>query len=285
MAQVELDAATYNLENKLEVEQNDFQTLLNTFSEGIESQQDLDFSMNDNDVDFKKEKVSKSKSRDTQYSSTKVKAQNLLTNVGYRRFKESDFLNLNFILDILSFLLQNFNPINIDRKVDTESEQLMINFIWEVCVPYEFAAEIYKSPNYQILADPKLSFQKANQIVKKWIVSYDKKTELCKKIAENFKSIHYVYSSLYPKVYSRINQFGIKNKSEFDLAFTYYKVQKQTNNNLKQTNIKSFFTGKNPDDYKKREEVHESKQKPEKTSELDDKWVLQPKPKPKLPTV
>ena len=72
-------------------------------------------------------------------------------------------------------------------------------------------------PNYQILADPKLTFQKANQIVKKWIVTYDKKTELCKKIAENFKNIHYIYSSLYPNVYSRINQFGIKNKSEFDL--------------------------------------------------------------------
>ena len=124
-------------------------------------------------------------------------------------------------------------------------------------------------------------------MLKKWIVSYDKKTELCKKIAENFKSIHYVYSSLYPKVYSRITQFGIKNKSEFDLAFTYYKVQKQTNNNLKQTSIKSFFTGKDPDDYKKREEVHESEQKPEKTTELDqnEKWVLKPKPKPKLPTV
>ena len=84
MAQTELDAATYNLENKLEAGQNNFQTLLNTSSEGIESQQDLDFSMNDNDVDFKKEKVSKSKSRNTQYSSTKVKARNLLTNVVYR---------------------------------------------------------------------------------------------------------------------------------------------------------------------------------------------------------
>ena len=169
------------------------------FFRRTESQQDLDFSMNDNDVNFKKEKVSKSKPRNTQYSSTKVKARNLLTNVGYRRFKDSDFLNLNFILDILSFLLQNFNPINIDRKVDTEDEQLMINFLWEVCVPYEFATEIYKSPNYQILADPKLTYQKANQIVKKWILSYDKKRELCKKIAENFKSIHYVYSRFIQK--------------------------------------------------------------------------------------
>ena len=279
MAQAELDATTYNLENKLEVEQNDYQKLLNTFSEGIESQPDLDFSMNYNDVHFIKEK--KSKTRNTIYSSTKVKARNLVTNVGYRRFKPADFSNLNFIVDILSFLLQDFNTINTDRKVDTEDEQLMINFLWEVCVPYEFAAEIYKMPNYQILADPKTTFQKANQIVKNWIVSYDKKNEICKKINENFKNIHYIYSSLYPKIYSRINQFGIKNKSDFELAFTYYKVQKQTNSNLKQTDIQSFFTGKSPDAYVKREEVNENEQKPERT----EKWVLKPKPKPKQPTV
>ena len=158
----------------MEAEQNDYQTLLNTFSEGIDSQQDLDFSTNDNDVHFIKEKKTP-KTRNTVYRSTKVKARNLLTNVGYIRFKESDFLNLNFIANILSFLLHNFNPINVDRKVDSEDEQLMIKFLWEVCVPYELAAEIYKSPNYQILADPKLTFQKANQIVKKWIVAYDKK--------------------------------------------------------------------------------------------------------------
>ena len=76
-----MDAVTYNLENKMEAEQNDYHILLNTFSEGIESQQDLDFSTNDNDVHFIKEKK-KPKARNTIYSSTKVKARNLLTNVG-----------------------------------------------------------------------------------------------------------------------------------------------------------------------------------------------------------
>ena len=212
-----------------------------------------------------------------------MKARNLLTNVGYRRFKQTDFSNLNFIIDILSFLLQNFNPINVDRKVDNEDEQLMINFLWEVCVPYEFVSAIYTSPNYQIIADPKLTFQKADQIVIKWVTYYEKKYEICQKIKENFKNIHYIYSSLYPKIYHRINQFGIKNKSKFELAFTCYKVQKQTNNNqFKQTEIQSFFSGKNPDAYQKREEVNENEQKPEKP----EKGALKPKSKsPKLPTV
>ena len=194
MAQAELEAASYNLENKLEEEQNDLQKLLSTFSGKKESQPDLDFSMNDNDVHFIKEEKPK-KTRNTDYSSTKVKARNLLTNVGYRRFKPTDFSNLNFIIDILSFLLQNFNPINVDRKVDTEGEQLMISFLWEVCLPYKFVYAIYTSPNYQIIADPKLNFQKANQIVVKWITSYEKKNEICQKIKENFKNIHYIYSS------------------------------------------------------------------------------------------
>ena len=99
MAQAELNAASYNLENKLEAEQNDLQKLLNTFSGEKESQPDLDFSMNDNDIHFIKEEEPK-KTRNTVYSSTKVKVRNLLTNVGYRRFKQSDFSNLNFIIDI-----------------------------------------------------------------------------------------------------------------------------------------------------------------------------------------
>ena len=152
--------------------------------------------MDDNVVDFKKTPVSKK--RNTLYSSTKVKARNLLTNVGYRRFKESDFLNLNFIIDLLTFLIQNFNPINVARKIDTEDEQLMIHFIWEKCVPYELTAEIYKQPNYQILADPKLTYHRANQIIKNWIVTFEKKKELTKLISGNFKHIHYIYSCLFP---------------------------------------------------------------------------------------
>ena len=53
------------------------------------------------------------------YSNTKIKTRNLLTNVSYRRVKQSDFSKSGFIIDILSFLLQNFNPINLDRKLDT----------------------------------------------------------------------------------------------------------------------------------------------------------------------
>ena len=58
--------------------------------------------------------------RRNDYSNTKVKTKSLLTNVSYRKLKQSDFRNSNFIVDILSFLVQNFNPINLDIKLDRE---------------------------------------------------------------------------------------------------------------------------------------------------------------------
>ena len=67
----------------------------------------------------KKKKIRTAKSS---YSNTKVKARDLLTNVSYRGYKQQDFNNASFVIDILSFLVQNFNPINLDRKLDNENE-------------------------------------------------------------------------------------------------------------------------------------------------------------------
>ena len=65
------------------------------------------------------------------YSNTNVKTRNLLTNVSYRRFKQSDFMKNSFIIDILPFLVQNFNPINLERKIDIEKERDGFKFLWD----------------------------------------------------------------------------------------------------------------------------------------------------------
>ena len=51
---------------------------------------------------------------------------------------------------------------------------------------------------------------------------------LKKKIQEKFKTIHYVYSLLYPKIYNRVNSFGIENKTNFDFVFSNWKAKKQS---------------------------------------------------------
>ena len=76
------------------------------------------------------------------YSNTKVKARNLLTNVASRRFKQSDFLKDSFIIDLLSFLLQNFNPINLDITPELEKEREMVKFIVG-CLPSTRICYVY----------------------------------------------------------------------------------------------------------------------------------------------
>ena len=109
---------------------------MSTFTESIGDQQDQNFSQDDKVVPKKKMK------QRNDYSNTKVKTRNLLTNVSYRIFKQSDFNKTSFIVDILSFLVQNFNPINLDIKLDTEKERDMIKFMWDECIPHEFASFI-----------------------------------------------------------------------------------------------------------------------------------------------
>ena len=69
--------------------------------------------------------------RGNDYSNIKVKTRNLQTNVSYRRFKQSNFNKNSFIIDILSFSVQNFNPINLERKHDVEKERDMVKFFWD----------------------------------------------------------------------------------------------------------------------------------------------------------
>ena len=125
MGQAMLDQANFSMiqsQSRMKQEKKDMETLLSTFTESIGDQQDQNFSQDDNVVQKNKMKRRKS------YANTKVKTRNLLINVFYRRFKQSDFMKNSFIIDILSFLVQNFNPKNLERKLDIEKNAIWLNF-------------------------------------------------------------------------------------------------------------------------------------------------------------
>ena len=89
-------------------EKSGMEKLIETFCIA-ESQQDQNFFLGDNENSKKKKKKS-------QYSSTKVKARNFLTNVAYRRFKEEqDFKKPSFVADVATFLIQNLKLQNFQN--------------------------------------------------------------------------------------------------------------------------------------------------------------------------
>ena len=220
---------------------------------------------------FQKKKIRTAKSS---YSNTKVKARDLLTNVSYRGYKQQDFNNASFVIDILSFLVQTFNPINFNRKLDNDNERLYVRMLWDKCLPHTITRSIYLSENYNILGDPKLTYQRKNTVVKKFIAENLNKINLLKKkLEEHFKTIHHIYSLLYPKIYNRVNVFGIKNKNDFDFVFQSWKAKRQNGpadpkmiNELPMpTNqflvTKMLSKAKDPEDYQKRT-VNEFEQAP-----------------------
>ena len=209
------------------------------------------------------------------YSNAKVKARNLLTNVFYRRFKQKDFNNKSFIINILSFIVQYFTPINLDRKLDNEKDKFMVKFLWDECISHDFTRYIYKNKNYNPISNPKLTCEKANAIVKNFIVEDVNRFNLLKyKIEKSFNLIHYVYSSLFPKIYNRISNFGVQKEAIFTFAFSTWKARKQNNGPIapkiinesptptKQLLVTEMLSKpKNPKDYQNRE-AYEFEQAP-----------------------
>ena len=161
------------------------------------------------------------------YSNTKVKTRNLLTNVSDSRFKQSDFNKTSFIVDILSFLVQNFNPINLERKLDVEKERDMVKYLWDDCIPHDFVRYMYKQENYAVISKLNLTYQKANKIVKNFLLEESNRINILKsKIEEKFPLIRFIYSLLLSKIYNRTNNFGIQKKNNFDFYFQAWRNRK-----------------------------------------------------------
>ena len=233
---------------------------MSTFTENTEDQQDLNFSQDNNVVSKKQLK------HRNDYSNTKVKTRNLLTNVSYKRFKQFDFNKDSFVVDILSFLVQNFNPVNLDVKLDTEKERETIKFLRDECIPNEFVQFIYKQKYYNQISQPNLTYQKAHTIVKEYLFEdLNRINQLKYKLEEKFNLIHYVYSLLFSKIYNRTNTFGINKKNNFKFHFQTWKARKN-HKFLKQMSFKTL--AKDPSHYEGRE-VDKNQQVPIEISHDD----------------
>ena len=93
--------------------------------------------------------------------------------------------------------MQNFNPINLERKLDVERDREMVKFLWDECITHDFVRYMYKIKNYVVISKPNLTYQKANNIVKNFLKENVNQINLLQyRIEEKFKLIHYIYSLL-----------------------------------------------------------------------------------------
>ena len=70
-------------------------------------------------------------------------------------------------------------------------------------------------------SQPHVIYQKASNIVLKFVEEDTQNIDLLKSaLSDNLRTIQYVYSLLFPKIYNRTNRFGMNNKLHFDFYFT-----------------------------------------------------------------
>ena len=107
----------------------------------------------------------------------------------------------------------------MERKLDVEKERDMVKYLWDDCIPHDFVRYMYKQENYAVISKPNLTYQKANEIVKNFLL-------LKYKIEKKIPLIHFIYSLLFSKIYNRTNNFGIQKKNNFDFYFQTWKNRK-----------------------------------------------------------
>ena len=66
------------------------------------------------------------------YSSTKIKARNFLTNVSYNRIATVDYKNKNFVIDCFTFLILYLNPFYLERKFEIQHRKRICECFMDV---------------------------------------------------------------------------------------------------------------------------------------------------------
>ena len=121
MAQTQLDYALQI--KKEETQQIKAENNLQNFINSLEIQQQTSGNTNQLDQNiFQDNKDILTKRATKKYSSTKVKARNLLTNLSYTRYSNDDVKKPSFTVDIVTYFVQFLNLSGLDRKLETEEE-------------------------------------------------------------------------------------------------------------------------------------------------------------------
>ena len=133
--------------------------------------------------------------------------------ISYRRYKQKNVEKVNFVLDVFSFLTQNLNPTGLDRKLETALERDYVKMIWDTCLLHTFSKFIYSKENFVDPCQPHITYQKASNIVLKFVEEDPQNFELLKAaLREHLHTIQYLYLLLFPKIYNRTIKFGINDK-------------------------------------------------------------------------
>ena len=176
------------------------------------------------------------------YSSTKIKARNFLTNVSYNRITMADYRNVNFVIDCFTFMVLYLNPFYLERKFETNVEREFINTLWTFLMPDSLYRHITENQNMKTLNKIKIKYQDAKNIVVEFTQNNEGNINVLSEFLEkNGVLYQFLFGNLFPKVFCRVNDYGISAKTLFATYYHNFNVQKHVidwqSKNVKQEEI------------------------------------------------
>ena len=130
----------------------------------------------------------------------------------------------SFVFDIYVLTAKNINPFSLERKIFDKKNREMINMFWEDCNEPSFYKHIYQPDNFLYLNGKNVIYPRVAEIVMNYIEADNKNFDkLKRKLIENKKIFQFVYSSVYPEVYSFVEKRGVNMRNNFHSKFKEWK--------------------------------------------------------------
>ena len=174
------------------------------------------------------------------YNNSKVKARNFLTNVSYTRITSADYKNKNFVVDCFTFMIMYLNPFYLERKFESTIERDFIHVLWNYLMPSQLYRHISSEANIKTLLKIKIKYQDVKDIMMVFLVNDPFNVDVLSDfLQKNAILYQFVFGNLFPKCFSRINDYGINAKTLFNRYYRNFYVQKNMMmNNLVNENEK-----------------------------------------------
>ena len=161
------------------------------------------------------------------YNNSKVKARNFLTNVSYNRIATADFNNNNFVIDCFTFMILYMNPFYLERKFESVIEREFVNVLWAYLMPNSLYVYISSDTNMKTLNKIKIKYQDGKDIIIEFLKKDSSNINVLSAfLRKNATLYQYLFGNLFPKCFSRVNDYGINAKTLFNKYYHSFNLQK-----------------------------------------------------------
>ena len=158
------------------------------------------------------------------YSPTRIKSRNFLSNISYTGISKTDFYNDNFILDVYVLLVKNLNPFSLTRKITDKTKHEMVYMLWKECIPSEFYKYICEEKFFIYRNGRNVNQSHVLEIVGHFIDQGKQNLRILQEHLARYKDIYqYIYSHIFPEIYTSSEKRGFDIKSNFQILFKAYR--------------------------------------------------------------